>query len=358
MGNLERFLPAQSPIADKIMEWWERTGLAQPRRNYLGASEIGEPCGRRLWYKFRWCVDEKFPGRMYRLFDRGQREEAAFVKDLRAIGCEVHDVDENGNQFAIEDCNGHFRGHMDGVALGIPTAEKTWHLLEFKTHSAKSFRKLRSGVQVAHPKHYAQMQVYMRKGELTRALYMAVNKDDDSIHAERVRLDIEFADKLLEKAQRIIESPVPPHKCGTGYDDEVCKYCPAKTLCHGNPLGMALPCDVSCRNCAWAEPGEAGRWKCNKRGRYISYDEQKHACEDHRVIPELLPFATVIDFTDDHSLYMNEADSSSWAHGKGDGEFTSKELTRTPVEALHGKSATALVALKAKMGAEVVGEVK
>lgn len=99
----------------------------------------------------------------------GDLAEARFVADLRAIGCTVYEVDENGKQFAIEALGGHFGGHMDGAALGIPEAPKTWHVTEFKTHSAKSFAKLqKDGVQKAKPQHYAQMQI--RSYSLTQTL--------------------------------------------------------------------------------------------------------------------------------------------------------------------------------------------
>ena len=45
-------------------------------RAHLGASLLGHPCDRYLWLMFRWAVIEKFDGRILRLFQRGQREEA------------------------------------------------------------------------------------------------------------------------------------------------------------------------------------------------------------------------------------------------------------------------------------------
>ena len=56
------------------------------------------------------------------------------------------------------------------VALGLLEAPKTWHVVEFKTHSAKSFRELAAkGVAEAKPQHWAQMQVYMHLTGITRA---------------------------------------------------------------------------------------------------------------------------------------------------------------------------------------------
>ena len=65
-------------------------------RWHLGASIIGNPCSRYLWFIFRWALHEKFTGRMQRLFNRGHREEARFIEWLRGIGFEVWDTNANG----------------------------------------------------------------------------------------------------------------------------------------------------------------------------------------------------------------------------------------------------------------------
>ena len=49
---------------------------------------------------------------------------------------------ETGRQWRVEAHGGHFGGSLDGVALGLLEAPKTWHVLEFKTHSVKSFADL------------------------------------------------------------------------------------------------------------------------------------------------------------------------------------------------------------------------
>ena len=112
-------------------------------RDHLGASLIGKPCERALWYDFRWITPATFPGRILRLFETGQLEEARLVRNLRATGATVLDVDpETGRQFRVEAVGGHFGGSLDAVAIGLIEAPKTWHVVEFKTHSARSFHEL------------------------------------------------------------------------------------------------------------------------------------------------------------------------------------------------------------------------
>src|SRR5580693_1689445 len=87
-------------ITDDINKFCE-TYYESGHRNHLGASEMGEECWRKLWYKFRWVKNEKFDGRMLRLFNVGHSAEPRFINYLRGIGFEVKDFDEDGKQFRI-----------------------------------------------------------------------------------------------------------------------------------------------------------------------------------------------------------------------------------------------------------------
>jgi len=164
--------PPPSPTIEAIYAAYEASA-EDGFRLHLGASLIGKECLRALWYDFRWTTRAGFPGRVLRLFETGQLEEARVVRDLRRTGATVLEVDpESGRQWRVEAHGGHFGGSLDGVALGLLEAPKTWHVLEFKTHSAKSFADLkRQGVRESKPRHFAQMQVYLHLTGMTRAMY-------------------------------------------------------------------------------------------------------------------------------------------------------------------------------------------
>ena len=73
---------------------------ADSPRPHLGASVIGRPCARELWYSFRWGTESDFNGRLLRLFRRGHQEEGPLVADLRNAGVTVLDADpRTGKQF-------------------------------------------------------------------------------------------------------------------------------------------------------------------------------------------------------------------------------------------------------------------
>ena len=275
-------------------------------RAHLGASLIGKPCSRALWYDFRWVTPARHPGRILRLFETGQLEEARLVRNLRATGATVMDVDpETGRQFRVSAHGGHFGGSLDAVAIGLLEAPKTWHVVEFKTHSRKSFDQLvASGVAASKPQHVAQMQVYMHLTGITRALYVAVCKDTDALHIERIRADAQEGARLLEKAGRIIFAQHPPARISEDPAWFECRMCPHHGLCHGEAAAA-----VTCRSCLHATPVE-GSWHCARRDRVLEDADQRRACASHLFIPDLVP-GEVIDAGEDFVAYRMR-DGSIW----------------------------------------------
>lgn len=342
MPDLTNLLPQESPVVEAIYAYHKKRGDAEQSRGYLGASIIGHHCDRYLWYSFRQCFRADFPGRMYRLFETGDMEEARFVRELRAIGCEVHDIDERGEQFAVSALGGHFSGHMDGCAVGVPEAPKTWHLLEFKTHNAKSFAKLKDGVKASKPQHYAQMQVYMCLGKLTRALYLARNKDTDDLYAERVHYNNDEAEALMARAERIIRSNEPPARCNERNDWWECRYCDARPICRGSIIAAVPVPRLSCRHCCHATPAiheheTSARWGCSRLGTPLSRADQDKPCGDHLMLPGLVNTAETVDYgSDDGGEYIGFKwqNGDEWVHGHCDGRVNSRDLISLPASLL------------------------
>ena len=348
-------LPSLEPslTIGAIYESYEKRAEQAPRRGHLGGSAIGRPCSREQWYSFRWAGRPRFDGRMLRLFDTGQREEERFIRELRRIGCEVLDRAEDGKQWRYTAHGGHFSGSLDGVALGVLEAPKTWHLLEFKTSNVKAFKRLKSeGVQRAKPEHFVQMQVYMGLAGLTRALYLVVCKDTDVLYAERVPFEREEYERALEKARQIIEAAEPPTRISADPDFYVCSWCDYKALCHDlhdcereGICDKAHVADVSCRTCAHSTPvvddSDAARWECGKTGASLTMREQQVACDEHLFIPALVPYATPIDAGDGHVLYQIGTKGRKFANVGASGfpasdvpHYSSRELAAIPPAAI------------------------
>lgn len=277
-------------------------------REHLGASLIGKSCERALWYDFRWVTAAQHSGRILRLFQTGHLEEERLVRDLRASGATVLEVDpETGRQFKVEALSGHFGGSLDGLAVGLRESPRTWHVLEFKTHSAKSYAQLvAKGVTASKPQHAAQMQIYMHLMGLTRAFYLAVCKDTDALYAERVEADPAEAERLLAKASRIIDAARPPSRISEDPAWFECRMCSHRAVCHEGAMAA-----VNCRTCLHSTPVEGG-WHCARHDRMRDYGQQLNGCRDHLFIPDLVN-GEVIDATENFVVYRMK-DGTDWVN--------------------------------------------
>lgn len=264
----------------------KRASHSEVFRPHMGASTLGEKCDRKLWLSFRWAVRETFPGRILRVFRRGQNEEAQVVEDLRAIGCKVRST---GAEQTRVDFGSHVSGSIDGIITsGVPDAPKKAHVLEIKTHSKKSFEALAlHGVEAAQPKHFAQVQAYMLGTGIDRALYVAVCKDDDRLHVERFKLDKERAERLVERGKRIATQDEIPPPLSTDASWYECKFCSAHDFCHGSRVTK----EVNCRTCAHSTAEADSTWTCAKHGGHvIPTDWQREAHECHALHCDLAPW--------------------------------------------------------------------
>ncbi len=294
------------PVADAIYSHYQAVYGSEPARPYLGASALGKPCSRSLWYSFRWAKPASFPGRLYRVFQTGHLQEPRVVSDLRGIGCDVREIDPStGNQWSFSEASTgyHLAGNLDGQVTGVPGAPKVNHVLEVKTSSDKYFKIMqKDGVEKAKPEHYAQMQLYMHWSNCTRALYLVVNKDNEEIYTERVEYSHDKAHALIDKANAIIDSAVPPARLSEDPTWFECKFCDYQAICHAQELPA-----VNCRSCAHSTPVKTGKavWTCGKYEAEIPTDAQREGCSAHVYIPILLErVAKPVDGDASHVVYQ------------------------------------------------------
>jgi len=321
---------------------------AEPPRGHMGCSQLGHPCDRWLWLSFRWAVQPKFPGRILRLFRRGQMEEATIVSDLRAIGLDVRGA---GKQQARVDFGCHVSGSIDAIVeSGVPEAPKKRHIAEFKTHSKKSFDDLeKNGVEKSKPEHWVQMQLYMHGTEIDRALYLAVCKDDDRIYTERINYDQEAAEKAVERGRRLALSDRMPEPISTDPSWYQCKFCDAHEFCHESKTTE----HVNCRTCAHSTATKASEWHCAKWNAVIPVDAQRTGCEGHVLHPDLVAWQRK-DGPDEWTA-VYEINGTNVANGdpEQEGVFSSKELLANAAACASGDSFIA--EMRKDFGGRIVG---
>jgi hypothetical protein len=277
-------------LAERLMidiDEWCKQAFDDGPRSHLGASIIGRPCDRDIWYTWRWFKRENFGARMLRLFQDGHWYEERFIEMLRGIGLTVEQVADDGSQQRIVFCGGH--GHGGGSCDGTATLPKRYgemvakygpFLLEFKTINTGGFRSFHD-VKESKPEHWGQMCTYGVKMGIRYALYFIVNKNDADMYIEVVELDWNHGNMLIQKGEWIIFSPVPPPRLSDNPSDYRCKMCHYHGVCH-----LKVQADVNCRSCRYAEALPNKEWRCNRWSAIIpSKEAMIAACEAYEVLP-------------------------------------------------------------------------
>ena len=316
-------IPEPENTISALIDKHHESRIESPR-SHLGASTLGHACDRWLWLSFRWAVQSTFPGRILRLFRRGHEEEANIISDLRAIGMDVRNL---SSQHRV-DFGSHVSGSLDAIIdSGVPEAPKTKHIAEFKTASKKAFDDLaKQGVEKSKPEHFVQMQVYMSGTSIDRALYLAICKDDDRIHTERIKFDKEVARKAIERGQRIALSDRMPEPISSDPASWYqCKFCDAHEFCASTKTTK----HVNCRTCALSTPLSDSTWHCAKFDDVIPLDAQRTGCEGHVLHPDLVQWQRKDGPDEWTAIYV--IDNQEVANGSPDAHiYSSKELLVNP----------------------------
>ncbi len=216
----------------------EQRHRQQERRAYLGASRLGVACERALQFEYAAApVDpgKAFPGRILRIFERGHDNEEQMVTWLRLAGFDLRTHGRDGQQFGFSLLDGRLQGHIDGVLVAGPEGFAYPALWENKCLGAKSWRDLeKRHLAVSKPVYAAQVAIYQAYLELYEhpALFTAVNADTMEIYAERVPFDAALAQRMSDRAVKVITA--------TAAGDQL-------------PRMTTEPVHVECRMCAWAD---------------------------------------------------------------------------------------------------------
>lgn len=253
-------------------------------RKHLGASVIGDTCERRLWFGFRWIHNHNPGGRMYRLWQRGHREEPIVFEHLRLRGHVINEVDPATlKQWRLAALHNHFGGSCDGrgyLPASFEYADEVGY--EVKTANDKQFKLFKKdGVRKWKPKYAAQMDVYGRAWGIRFFVFTVVNKNDDDKAVEIYECDWTNADRLLAKAERVITWRVPPPRLSEHPSYSECKYCDFNKHCHFG----AMP-DVNCRSCRNSQPTFEGGWFCDVHQAVIPEDVILTGCPQWRAATE------------------------------------------------------------------------
>lgn len=212
------------------------------RRTYLGASQLGDECQRRVVYEVTGAPAAPFDGRTLRIFQRGHLYEDIVGRHLGRAGFTIRTFDPRTNkQLGFSQLDGAFKGHIDGVIIHAPSTsgiKELPALWENKALGSKGFTKVKKeGVAKAYPKYADQIVTYQTYMELhAPALFTAICPDTEEIYAELIPYDARRAQEVSDRAASLIamiRAGETPPRASNDPESFVCRFCRFTAHCWG-----------------------------------------------------------------------------------------------------------------------------
>jgi hypothetical protein len=236
--NASSSIPGQ--VVALVDQGLKSARASQAPREYLGASRLGLQCERALQYEFAKApVDagRETEGRILRIFARGHVMEDCMVAWLRDAGFDLRTRKANGEQFGFSALGGRLQGHIDGVIVGGPDGFGYPALWECKCLGSKSWRDLeKHKLAVSKPIYHAQVVLYQAYLQLHEypAIFTALNADTMEIYTELVPFDAALAQRMSDRALRVITATEASELLPRGFNDSShfeCRMCAWQDRC-------------------------------------------------------------------------------------------------------------------------------
>ena len=224
MTELTRYLQPTKHALDEFCEYAYGFNASNPQ---ISTYDLGDDCSRRAWYRRNGEGSKPFSPDMLRYIESNRHAKDTVIGMLEALDMRIWDKNK---YLQFSDSKG--KSKIDGLIEGVKEAPTATHLLSVRPVRQKAFADIqKNGVP---KKDNIKIQVDMRLLGLNRCLYIAVNRNTDELHVERVKADIKFADAQLNKADRIVQLNTPPGRIGNGKPSWYqCKTCDLKDICFG-----------------------------------------------------------------------------------------------------------------------------
>lgn len=190
------------------------------------ASEAGHPCERYLVLRrLKWQDMQLHDVKLQLIFDEGYHQERIVLRDLEDAGVQIIEQQRDHEWRAFQ-----LTAHLDGKAVISETEAAP---IECKSMSPHIFDKINTLEDLIHSdkpwlqKYPAQIQLYLLLANAERGFLILKNKSTGELKEIEVRLDMDYAEGILRKLQRVnqhvaagtIPEPIQ-------YEEEICERCP------------------------------------------------------------------------------------------------------------------------------------
>lgn len=190
------------------------------------ASEAGHPCERYLVLRrLKWQDMQLHDTKLELIFREGNHQESILMRDLQDAGIQIIQQQSDYSWPAFQ-----LTAHLDGKAV-LSEAEAA--PIECKSMSPHIWERVNTLDDLLHSdkpwlkKYPAQIQLYLLLANADRGFLILKNKSTGELKEIEVRLDLEYAEGILKKLERVnghvAAGTIPP---SMPYEEEVCERCP------------------------------------------------------------------------------------------------------------------------------------
>ena len=168
----------------------------------MRASGLDDPCERRL-YLWRTAGEQAAEPSddLQAIFGEGRLHEAQVARLLDDLGWRLHREQREGETFGV---SGHVEGYVD-------TGDGQHLLCEIKSASGYAFPRLHSEADlreargsIAYTRRwYGQCQIYMLQEGQPEMILLVKSKQTGQVRPIPITLDYDYAERLLQKAERV-----------------------------------------------------------------------------------------------------------------------------------------------------------
>ncbi len=195
------------------------------------ASQLGTPCVRQLvYYRLEWEKAQMPSLDLIKTFNEGREHEQVIKRRLEKAGYKILRsenamVDSLLKKYQIT-------GHQD---FFLQKENEEPILIEFKSVSPNIFPQINCMADWNNytwgKKYKAQMQIYMFGNEVEKAWMIMKNKSNGQIKILEEKLDLEYVETLLKKAEFINQYVELKELPDRTQNEKDCKDCPFNHLC-------------------------------------------------------------------------------------------------------------------------------
>lgn len=202
----------------------------------LRMSNIGQPCGRKLWYNVNGEAGEPLPASARMKFLYGDVTEEVLLSLAEAAG---HSVTGRQDVMMAHGIKGHRDGVIDGMLIDVKSAS---------TYGFKKFKE--NGLRADDPFGYLpQLAGYLLASQddplvtnKTEAAYLVMDKQHGHLVLDTYDLskEMEQMEQLIADRKEMVDYKTPPirpykdkafQKSGNRMLDIQCSYCEYKKTC-------------------------------------------------------------------------------------------------------------------------------